>query len=94
MFGWTVNCALTVVNPVFFLFHYLYCIHISIKNHHMFEIISVIRINLSFFFFFVKRERKRLSSVWLDGEPCSYRCEPFIIFFLFHYLFFLHTHIH
>ena len=57
MFGWTVNCALTVVNPVFFLFHYSYSIYTSIKNYHIFEIISVIGIDL--FFFFVLRKRKR-----------------------------------
>ena len=34
VFGWTVNRALTVVNPVFFLFHYSYSKHTSIKNHH------------------------------------------------------------
>ena len=84
MFGWTVNCALTVVNPVFFLFHYLYCIHISIKNHHMFEIISVIGIDLSFFSFFVKRKREIVKCL---VEPCSYRCEPRILsisLFIFH----------
>ena len=58
MFGWTVNRALTVVNPVFFLFHYSYSIH-TIKNYHMFKIISVIGIDLFFFSFsFSERERE------------------------------------
>ena len=65
VFGWT------VVDPVFFLFHYSYSIHISIKNHHICKIISVIEIELFSYiilvtyiflsrsFSFSERERER-----------------------------------
>ena len=90
MFSWTVLLPLWTPYIIFFLFHYLYCIHISIKNYHIFEIISVIGTDLSSSFSFSEKEREREGGGdcqvfgWTVVDP---------VFFLFHYSYFIYISI-